>query len=548
MATSTRRCTVHLLQDVEASHAGMRRGLDLRYQHDHNFGLHEVTVADAPALLYVGVIVRGQPPDWVAAVDRLTGLSPMVQSQTAAAALLVAVGGQVFALTYGLGHLLLAHGRDTPGFGFGYALRTLQPDAVKEVTHRAMDARGRTDRVSVGHGQSIRGFGIEEYGAVVSRLVGKLAATGLTVSGGRAVQISGTDALKIPLGMRPSDLIADLTEVGRVLAEVPPAPEFDLIDRVRPLTRSDERWPELDRLLAQLVADPSRGSLALTAPTSLLDAVDEAGSYRVKIGRGRHEEFDQLDLDDVVRQASVVPEESRVAALRQGYIQMRVDGEAHGRRAPAMQWLVAEVPLRGSRFLLHEGRWFEVGDQHVEAIRQQVHELLSAPPDIELIDWTPDLADEKAYNAAAGPHGFVNLDRSMVPCDLHPRGFEACDLLGPEGELIHVKRADSTAPLNHLFAQGILSAHTLRFDATARRRLGQIVGERASGRDFSVDFQPRKVVYAISLRSGKPLLVENLFTFAQVTLLHAVTALRNVGIEVAVVGIRTVGEPSDVAA
>lgn len=549
MATATRRSTVHLLQDVEASHAGMRRGLDLRYQRDHGFDLREVTVDDAPALLYGGVIDRGRPPDWVAVVGGLTGVSPAVQNRSAAAALLVAVGDQVFAITYGLGHLLLAPGHDTPGFGFGYALRTLQHDDIKEVTHRAMDARGRTDRVSVGRGQSIRAFGIEEYGAVVSRLVGKLVATGLTVSGGRSVQISGTDALNIPLGLRPPDLIADLTEVGRLLAEVPPAAEFDLIDRVRPLARGDERRPELDRLLARLVADPARGSLDVTAPTSLLDLVDGAGSYRVKIGRGRFQEFAQLDLDDVVRQASAVPEDSRVAALRQGYIQMRADGEALGRRTPAMHWLVAEVALRGSRFLLHEGRWFEVGDQHVAAIRQQVHELLTASSDIQLIDWTLDLADEKAYNdKAAAASGFVKLDRAMVKCDLHPHGFESCDLLGADDELVHVKRADSTAPLNHLFAQGILSAHTLRFDATARRRLAEIVAERAPGRSFTADFQPRKVVYAISLRSGKPLLVDNLFTFAQVTLLHAVTALRNVGIEVAVVDIRTVEEASDVAA
>lgn len=365
----------------------------------------------------------------------------------------------------------------------------------------------------------------------------------------RDQHVAGTDALNIPLGLRPPDLIADLTEVGRVLAEVAPAPEFDLIDRVRPLSRGDERRPELDRSLARLVADPSCGSLDVTAPTSLLDLVDGAGSYRVKIGRGRFQEFAQLDLDDVVRQASAVPEDSRVAALRQGYIQMRSDGEALGRRTPAMHWLVAEVPLRGSRFLLHEGRWFEVGDQHVAAIRQQVHELLTASSDIQLIDWTPDLADEKAYNdKAAAASGFVKLDRAMVKCDLHPHGFESCDLLGADDELVHVKRADSTAPLNHLFAQGILSAHTLRFDATARRRLAEIVAERAPDRSFTADFQPRKVVYAISLRSGKPLLVDNLFTFAQVTLLHAVTALRNVGIEVAVVDIRTVVEPSDVAA
>jgi len=47
-------------------------------------------------------------------------------------------------------------------------------------------------------------------------------------------------------------------------------------------------------------------------------------------------------------------------------------------------------------------------------------------------------------------------------------------------------------------------------------------------------------LHPISLKNGKPLTVKNLFTFAQVSLLQAAVALRNAGIEVAVVNIPTV--------
>jgi uncharacterized protein (TIGR04141 family) len=50
----------------------------------------------------------------------------------------------------------------------------------------------------------------------------------------------------------------------------------------------------------------------------------------------------------------------------------------------------------------------------------------------------------------------------------------------------------------------------------------------------------KKVIYGISLKSGKPLTVQNLFTFAQVSLLQATVALRNSGIDVAVVNIPTI--------
>jgi uncharacterized protein (TIGR04141 family) len=49
-------------------------------------------------------------------------------------------------------------------------------------------------------------------------------------------------------------------------------------------------------------------------------------------------------------------------------------------------------------------------------------------------------------------------------------------------------------------------------------------------------------VYAISLKSGKPLTTQNLFTFAQMSFLQAARALRARGIEVAVADIPTVVE------
>lgn len=52
--------------------------------------------------------------------------------------------------------------------------------------------------------------------------------------------------------------------------------------------------------------------------------------------------------------------------------------------------------------------------------------------------------EEKYYNAYAGEvPGFLCLDRKLVRTRAHPRGFEACDLLGTDQELIHVKKVSS---------------------------------------------------------------------------------------------------------
>lgn len=247
-------------------------------------------------------------------------MSPVVENRTSAGALLVPVDGRGFALTFGMGHLLLDQSRVTPGFGFGFALRVLKPDAVRQVTHSMMDARGRTDRNSAAQDQHIRGFGIEEYGEVVSRLAGKLGETSLTLSKGRkqSVQIAGTDALKIHLGAEPNDLLADLAEINRISTTESPAPEFDAIARVRPLKATDERQSELERRLDALLGDPSLGSIAVTVPTTLLDEEDGAMSFWVKVASRPRESVRELDLEHLLVKTSPLQEGERLPTLTKG--------------------------------------------------------------------------------------------------------------------------------------------------------------------------------------------------------------------------------------
>ncbi|MGF0168991.1 DUF6119 family protein [Streptomyces sp. Marseille-Q5077] len=157
-----------------------------------------------------------------------------------------------------------------------------------------------------------------------------------------------------------------------------------------------------------------------------------------------------------------------------------------------------------------------------------------------LFDWTSAFEEEKHYNEEARQHGYVCLDRKLIRTAQHPYGFEAADLVAADGTLVHVKRADSSAPLSHLFAQGRVSADALRFDSEARAEFVRRVREQNPAHSVGDDFIPTKVVYAISLKSGKPLTTQNLFTFAQMSLLQAARALRAQGIEVAVVDIPTV--------
>jgi len=184
--------------------------------------------------------------------------------------------------------------------------------------------------------------------------------------------------------------------------------------------------------------------------------------------------------------------------------------------------------------------WYEVGEEYLSALEDGIQELLDRPTGVILPPW-PKGRDEGWYNEqAARQPGYTLLDKKTVRTKkFKGGGLEICDLLGPEGQLIHVKKADtSTADLNHLFAQGRVSVETLRYDAQVREKfLALLVKTRSDGSVIDALRAPT-VVFAILLKGGKPITVDSLFAFAQVSLLQSATALQGMGATVEVVAIR----------
>ena len=253
-----------------------------------------------------------------------------------------------------------------------------------------------------------------------------------------------------------------------------------------------------------------------------------------------------LELADILRAARNQRPGERVKALRSGRAYLNADarGEEVLGVARADKWLEASVAIGARRFFLMDGDWFEIGADYVRASRDAIAPLFQVAPAAILPPWSlPAGQTEREYNqfvAAQSCGRMLCLDRN--PGVRNPLGagssLEICDLLGPENELIHVKRAKGSAPLSHLFAQGLISAQSLvAGPATVRDRFVDVVAGLPHGRALRRDFKPAKVVYAILLENGKQLTLDTLFPFSQATLAHSARILNTYGVAVEVIGV-----------
>lgn len=136
--------------------------------------------------------------------------------------------------------------------------------------------------------------------------------------------------------------------------------------------------------------------------------------------------------------------------------------------------------------------------------------------------------------------GMVTALRSGSRCGhgYADRPHQAADGFTDRHQLVHVKAADRSAPLSHLFGQGLVSIQELILEPEARDGFSARVAEISDGLlTAPPDFTSRTVVFAI-LFKGRELTPETLFPFARVALVTAADTLRrDYNVDVEVVGI-----------
>lgn len=518
---AARATLYHLLGVAELKH-----GVRAKYRDQPGFTLESTEVAGRTALLVQGAMSSTQTK-WSPRLAELAGRDVSLGNTTAAAALLIAgERNDVWALTFGMGFHLLDQDHVDQRFGLRIAVRTAEPEALQSLTRTTLDFRSKTDRSSIPGGDVLRGFGLGDFGEVVSRLAGSARITGLTAGDG-PLTIRGSDSLNLPLARRPTDLIQDLDILARTL-DATPRPELDVVENLTVV--KGPRATELDALLQSKITNDVPGTLAIGWPFEQLESAASPSTFRI-IGGGHRGIIEGVPSLDAIVGAVRAHDGAVLEALKHLRIQAYADDEGEEPvtpQLPARRWLVYEVVDRDRRYCLFNGTWYALDEDYSSRIAEHIGEIFSRKSPITLPDWDHSRYEsEGQYNdAIAAAVGAVSLDRRLIRTRQHPRGFEACDLITASGELVHVKHIPASSAVSHLIAQAQVAFEALQFDAEARVVLRERVAAAGGKREW-VPERPNAVVLALA--RDRPVDADTLFTFSQVTLARLDMSLLSAG-------------------
>jgi uncharacterized protein (TIGR04141 family) len=555
-STSTRKSTLHRLTVPDGGEAELRALVRPRYLDRPGYQVRDFAQEGVTGLLVNGGIPRDRA-DWCPAVERITGLEVNERNHSAAGLVLMRTERGLYALSYGVGqHMLDPYYRDDE-FGLEFATRCLDEDGIIKIRNQIMDGRGRVDEYSVARGERIDGFGLDRFGAVVRRICGTVSGiplTSLPSGTSKRIRVECSEStIKLPLATTPEEFLKDLRAIEGVCSRPDPLPELRFVDRLRGLDNRSRKAVEAQTRLEAMLTDLEHPRLTLGVPEACQEGFGSAQAFRVSLG-GRSFDIPDLDLSVLLRFVADKPEGERLKTLGQVRVAMFSDDDLKTPASAATtgkEWLVADVPVGTARYFYGHGKWYEVGAGFLETLEDELRQLLSKPPSVHLPAWPKgalgtkgrDSHDEDWYNKqAAGQNDYLLFDKKNIVTDkFNGGGLEICDVLGPDNQLICVKKAtssDGTAPLNHLFAQAVTAVETLRSDEAIRSEFLRQVANRAPGHRLLSDFGTLKVVLAILLKDGKEITVDSLFAFAQVSLLQSARRLRAMNAEVEVCAIR----------
>ena len=504
------------------------------------FDKKSIVVNGRNALLVKGAIQTEAP--WAARLAEISNIPINLSNSTAGALLLIQDGdNEAWALSYGMGFRLLDQTKLDQGFGMRIVLRTASSEYIQSITRTTLDARVRTDRSSIPAGDSLLGFGIGDFGEVITRINATAKVKGLTI-GDRDIRVRAADSLSLLLGKTPITLTSDLDAISRALT-LSPKSELQALDQLKQV-KDKEKIGQLDTKLRRYLSnnvDSNEGRLALGWPFERVDEYGTPSSYKITgTNRGRiNFEVGVPQLGDLIEAVKIKDPEDPLLAAKSVKVKLFQDddgGDQMGPAIPVINWLFYETHLNSERYSFFGSKWYAMDTDYSERIKARVEDIFARRSPVQLPDWNiTEHPKEFCYNRkAASDIGGIILDGCLLRTTQSQTGFEACDIITPHGDLIHVKHVNSSTLASHLIAQAYVSTQALLHDNEAYQKLREIVGEKGGNTDRLPD-RPTSVVLGIA-REGR-FTADSLFSFSQVTLARLDSWLAVSGIDLSVVPI-----------
>lgn len=398
-------------------------------------------------------------------------------------------------------------------------------NAVSRSQLRTLDSASLDTTIMQRRVQASRDTDLSAFDLDANRNLVRLAS-GTPKSGDFAKSLAGKDALHLRAALDPDKLAEHCEKALKLYQATDYQTDFAFIDYVQPVAERllTERLDSIAFNDLKSMVDGNVSDLHMAIPDILApDASLEIGFFGSGLSPGQKTAYGELAIEDYVTELQKgdfkqIADMSELKASHE--IRVIKDGEGDRRHKRKLYTcFVHEVTHGNDIFVLFDGQWFLVSRAYHKEIEGAYARLLKPA-----FRASTTAANERALIAELeGEHNLISMDQTKVaPKGAANAALEPCDFFSRTKQLIHLKDGHSSAPLSHLWNQGLVAAEAFVSDEVFRKNFRSATKKREKkfGKQGFVKLLP----------DGRSKLVSGDFTVVFGVMRHPYVASGNLGL------------------
>lgn len=404
---------------------------------------------------------QGKYPKWSSLFQEIIDIKLIGKTTNVSAVLLLISSGRHFALAFGQGgRFLLKDDVFEERFGLLVALNSVDKESLRCIDKQSLDSIESQTRIQSGYATSADQFGLDVEQDMLKAIVGAPKDPRL------GTRITGTDSLSVSVRMDLSDLHFLLNAYREKFEEDISKKDYEWVNNISIVKRPSSLIAELDFKLLEKFEKKDYANLWLSIPEIIQWDLVKGFTYT----NGRKVIHPDINLEGFLK--TVQDADITIELLKSRRVQCA--DEDHNpvfKSWPIYKCLYAEIDLGKNKYILNDGKWFNVNVDFVTKTNAEYKKIEKS----KLI--LPEYCGggEGKYNSYISedqPDKYALLDdKNKI---FHGGGHgqvEVCDLFSKEKRLIHVKIYGKSSVLSHLFSQGFVSGQLIQLDSEFREKV-----------------------------------------------------------------------------
>ena len=431
--------------------------------------------------LYYGQSYESEPI-WKDFLEQGAGVFlPTMVNQGAAAVLFIPMAGNRYMIyLFGYGFLSINDHFTEWDFGIKVVLNSINPTRIKSMDAHTIAYKAKNKRVQLAEQGGIGEFDIDILQDLVSQVSGRSIDTTFATS------LTGGESLSINTDLSGSSIAGKSGEIIRKYGLTSYQTEFSWIDFIAPV-KDPTLIDDLNNLVTQKIDDLIRGTAAHDFVLSFPTIMDIENLDFIRFGGIESDyEFDMVGMDDFLKEYRHVGNSRLNHSLDSVFLNL-FDG--HGKIFKTFtlyKTLTTEVEHDNACFILTNGNWFKLDQNHFQTVTNFFDRLIRNPDEYKEGGETSE-SNEEHYLSMPAPDGHEVLDRKLYGAHGQRNTVEYADIVNDQQEIIHVKDGSSSAKLSHLFNQGLVSSRLLLMDRDFKTRFRAAIRTRAIKNQYPVN-------------------------------------------------------------